>query len=122
MIFFFFQAEDGIRFWSVPGVQTCALPICARELEGVMGGEAEMAPNGDMVFTTPLGRLRVTKASPEQKGEIFRSVSVQVQSIDKARNLLTPSKVDIEADGDEIVLRPDHCGGTLLRFREKGSS
>ena len=26
--FFFFQAEDGIRDWSVTGVQTCALPIC----------------------------------------------------------------------------------------------
>src|SRR5438046_8891004 len=25
---FFFQAEDGIRDWSVTGVQTCALPIC----------------------------------------------------------------------------------------------
>ena len=24
---FFFQAEDGIRVWGVPGVQTCALPI-----------------------------------------------------------------------------------------------
>src|SRR5438046_4311122 len=24
---FFFQAEDGIRYWSVTGVQTCALPI-----------------------------------------------------------------------------------------------
>ena len=24
----FFQAEDGIRDWSVTGVQTCALPIC----------------------------------------------------------------------------------------------
>src|SRR5262249_35923979 len=24
---FFFQAEDGIRHWSVTGVQTCALPI-----------------------------------------------------------------------------------------------
>src|SRR5258706_281148 len=24
---FFFQAEDGIRDWSVTGVQTCALPI-----------------------------------------------------------------------------------------------
>src|SRR5438046_8536866 len=24
---FFFQAEDGIRAWSVTGVQTCALPI-----------------------------------------------------------------------------------------------
>src|SRR5438046_5467835 len=25
--FFFFQAEDGIRDWSVTGIQTCALPI-----------------------------------------------------------------------------------------------
>src|SRR5437016_6620732 len=25
--FFFFQAEDGIRDWSVTGVQACALPI-----------------------------------------------------------------------------------------------
>src|SRR5262249_56088650 len=29
---FFFQAEDGIRDWSVTGVQTCALPICRRFL------------------------------------------------------------------------------------------
>src|ERR1019366_5238058 len=31
----FFQAEDGIRDWSVTGVQTCALPIyssCSRRL------------------------------------------------------------------------------------------
>ena len=28
VFFFFFQAEDGIRDWSVTGVQTCALPIC----------------------------------------------------------------------------------------------
>src|SRR2546427_367919 len=30
--FFFFQAEDGIRDLTVTGVQTCALPICARRL------------------------------------------------------------------------------------------
>src|SRR5262249_59454471 len=29
-VFFFFQAEDGIRDWSVTGVQTCALPIFFR--------------------------------------------------------------------------------------------
>src|SRR5262249_21179387 len=29
LLFFFFQAEDGIRYWSVTGVQTCALPIFA---------------------------------------------------------------------------------------------
>src|SRR5256885_9001003 len=29
-LFFFFQAEDGIRDYKVTGVQTCALPICSR--------------------------------------------------------------------------------------------
>src|SRR5260370_24717481 len=32
MLFFFFQAEDGIRDSSVTGVQTCALPISSRAL------------------------------------------------------------------------------------------
>ena len=31
---FFFQAEDGIRDWSVTGVQTCALPI---SIAGALG-------------------------------------------------------------------------------------
>src|SRR2546426_6954816 len=31
MFFFFFQAEDGIRDYKVTGVQTCALPIYARD-------------------------------------------------------------------------------------------
>src|SRR2546426_10909401 len=30
-IFFFFQAEDGIRDYKVTGVQTCALPISAAQ-------------------------------------------------------------------------------------------
>ena len=32
LIFFFFQAEDGIRDRLVTGVQTCALPIYAKDL------------------------------------------------------------------------------------------
>src|SRR6266508_5275746 len=31
IVFFFFQAEDGIRDGHVTGVQTCALPICCRD-------------------------------------------------------------------------------------------
>src|SRR5256885_5620278 len=31
LIFFFFQAEDGIRDYKVTGVQTCALPIFASQ-------------------------------------------------------------------------------------------
>src|SRR2546428_11538149 len=30
ILFFFFQAEDGIRYLIVTGVQTCALPISIR--------------------------------------------------------------------------------------------
>src|SRR5690606_40492316 len=32
LLHFFFQAEDGIRDFHVTGVQTCALPILARNL------------------------------------------------------------------------------------------
>src|SRR5690606_40981429 len=32
VVFFFFQAEDGIRDFHVTGVQTCALPISPRVL------------------------------------------------------------------------------------------
>src|SRR5258708_90989 len=32
---FFFQAEDGIRYDLVTGVQTCALPICQRAAKGI---------------------------------------------------------------------------------------
>src|SRR5262249_59043455 len=35
---FFFQAEDGIRDWSVTGVQTCALPILYAHLHEVREG------------------------------------------------------------------------------------
>src|SRR2546430_11017328 len=38
-VFFFFQAEDGIRDLTVTGVQTCALPILiVGETEGTHGG------------------------------------------------------------------------------------
>src|SRR5256886_8117474 len=35
MWFFFFQAEDGIRYLTVTGVQTCALPISLLDLVAV---------------------------------------------------------------------------------------
>src|SRR5437016_7726309 len=37
--FFFFQAEDGIRDWSVTGVQTCALPISRKRPADLEPGE-----------------------------------------------------------------------------------
>src|SRR5258706_11987615 len=39
-MFFFFQAEDGIRDWSVTGVQTCALPISLVPRRNIIGTNA----------------------------------------------------------------------------------
>ena len=56
-IFFFFQAEDGIRDIGVTGVQTCALPISVE-------GEKRPKPN----FEAAAAKLGVTK---EQIKEAF---------------------------------------------------
>src|SRR2546430_11968455 len=37
VVFFFFQAEDGIRDLTVTGVQTCALPILGSQTIGATG-------------------------------------------------------------------------------------
>ena len=42
VLFFFFQAEDGIRDYKVTGVQTCALPISV----SIKSGAAAATRNG----------------------------------------------------------------------------
>src|SRR5256885_9485820 len=68
-VFFFFQAEDGIRDYKVTGVQTCALPIamaCAGPVVAVagggipevLGGTGVLAPADDpAAFARALGEL-----------------------------------------------------------------
>src|SRR5438046_10694234 len=47
LFFFFFQAEDGIRDWSVTGVQTCALPISISDASVIEGNSGTT----NMLFT-----------------------------------------------------------------------
>src|SRR5688500_18381073 len=46
--YFFFQAEDGIRDYKVTGVQTCALPISLRMIEGEL---YQLTKTGDVDIT-----------------------------------------------------------------------
>src|SRR5574340_1589402 len=46
--FFFFQAEDGIRYLLVTGVQTCALPISVRSNFGYRLSTAWHPARGDL--------------------------------------------------------------------------
>src|SRR5262249_56916081 len=54
VFFFFFQAEDGIRDWSVTGVQTCALPICPRQER--LGAQHERERGGQRPEVGPRDR------------------------------------------------------------------
>src|SRR2546426_8407801 len=69
-IFFFFQAEDGIRDYKVTGVQTCALPISRRRLArrpGAPGARHAREPAGVRGAATAAHQRRalaVVRAGP----------------------------------------------------------
>src|SRR5256885_11071384 len=75
-LFFFFQAEDGIRDYKVTGVQTCALPIYhqrrrhrAAPVRGV--GDGSLAPRRtvpDHLCHADLGQRRALRARPPCPG------------------------------------------------------
>src|SRR5215213_10644287 len=100
--FFFFQAEDGIRDWSVTGVQTCALPI----------SEVEDEAGLDHV----LGRLEVAVDRDLQRGADFE-VGALAATLGEARlQMLAPGLlegVDAEEDRDPPVA---DLGGHFDRF------
>src|SRR5256885_11802017 len=57
-LFFFFQAEDGIRDYKVTGVQTCALPISGVELRQII------AAYDDVGVRRPVGVTRGRSGTP----------------------------------------------------------
>src|SRR5688500_19468983 len=79
-VFFFFQAEDGIRDYKVTGVQTCALPIFvhARRIDvrrradvhvprvHLAGDLAE-----DVVEVRAVGDEQIGRASCRERGEML---------------------------------------------------
>src|SRR5690606_39943719 len=73
-VFFFFQAEDGIRDFHVTGVQTCALPICLIQPGWKALVDRAMAPNpGDRFHDAR--SLREALQGPELELELAELVS-----------------------------------------------
>src|SRR2546425_12154073 len=78
---FFFQAEDGIRYKLVTGVQTCALPILKREMsppptaaEGVApASRAAMIPG---LFLTGSEAAAFVRLSPDKIDDLVRSSAI----------------------------------------------
>ena len=77
--FFFFQAEDGIRDWSVTGVQTCALPIYGEAGFSIdfnrNGGIRKIGFDASLVIAAPGFKVDVP---------IMRKVTEQITKIEQA--------------------------------------
>src|SRR5258706_4039914 len=87
---FFFQAEGGIRYWSVTGVQTCALPISP--------GPTIEAVEGDRV------RILVTNHLPEDTSVHWHGVLLP-NGMDGVQGLNQPHIKPGETFAYEFTLR-----------------
>src|SRR5258708_28337203 len=85
-IFFFFQAEDGIRDDLVTGVQTCALPIFIRRRFGIeAGGNAPQDPQGEF---TGMNLLYTASWIDEVAAETGRTPADVIAVLGRARQVL----------------------------------
>src|SRR5207249_8867853 len=78
VVFFFFQAEDGIRDRNVTGVQTCALPISNRRLATCCRSRKSDAE-------LPLPRYRRASASIEKQLARRKSAAALRQPPDSSK-------------------------------------
>src|SRR5437762_14204300 len=70
---FFFQAEDGIRDTSVTGVQTCALPICFRQV--VAGAGRDLLE--DQLLGAATAEQHAERSEERRVGKELRSLVEQ---------------------------------------------
>src|SRR2546430_17274135 len=107
MLFFFFQAEDGIRDLTVTGVQTCALPIC----EGSGVDEIVIQGTNDADIIT----LNAVGSGVNRTGAVvFDNASAPVGDIVPFRGV---EFVEINAlGGDDRLLSNDTAATTVVNL------
>src|SRR3989454_12500962 len=92
VVFFFFQAEDGIRDYKVTGVQTCALPIlvaAALPLWVILAPIVDAAETGGRIWDPDLKRY----LTEEELGKVEVYLTEE-----QALKLLFPKSQTIKAE------------------------
>src|SRR5256886_13842023 len=102
-VFFFFQAEDGIRDLTVTGVQTCALPIFLRRaLPAARQSTAHPFPIYEMgSWHPPVGH--VGKRAPGRKGRRSCRHNADVMHVPLLLRKLSPTRVALEDSPPEFA-------------------
>src|SRR2546428_6218938 len=90
---FFFQAEDGIRYLIVTGVQTCALPIC-------MTASPRVHPSGDAVILAAVDRAEAHAVpwTQEDRLRCFRIIEPERRAPEHPETAGALDRVDAALD------------------------
>src|SRR5690606_18777341 len=133
ILFFFFQAEDGIRDFHMTGVQTCALPICRLQLPG--GETVLMTDTVGFITKLPTQLVEAFKSTLEVVVDADLLVHVvdasapepeeQILAVDRVLDeigagtvpqLLVANKLDAGPEGATRLLA-DHPGSVAISAR-----
>src|SRR3712207_8149136 len=86
-VFFFFQAEDGIRDIGVTGVQTCALPIFLQEIRESLAPEqlllSVVAGTRVETIAAELGHRAIVRAMPNTPAQIGQGMRSEERRVGK---------------------------------------
>src|SRR5688500_20131186 len=98
-MFFFFQAEDGIRDYKVTGVQTCALPISAPAV-GTL--------NGTYTYSASTGAISLNVGAGDQFTGITGSISDASMTL-KIGRASCRERVELSEGGGSGQARCTYC-------------
>src|SRR5699024_11690447 len=117
ILFFFFQAEDGIRDRNVTGVQTCALPIYADHAVShiKMSFTKDSKSQVEAELSTLVDRSELSDIQSESIAGLFSQI---IREIKASFNGLPLDKIIFEADLNLLGLDNDTMKITL-RFTPK---
>src|SRR5690606_13680781 len=121
LCFFFFQAEDGIRYFHVTGVQTCALPISNdQNLLDNMHKKPRRGRSAaiNMVITSTGAGNAVTKVIPSLKEKLTaNAVRVPTPNGSLAILSLEVNKATTVEDVNELIRKAALQGGLVNQIK-----
>src|SRR5262249_57876106 len=99
VLVFFFQAEDGIRDWSVTGVQTCALPISTATVLAPFSGKTDQGgPSGPTGSSSKSTASTVVAATAAAAAPAHRAKTASACRVDR-KSVVEGKGVDVGGGG-----------------------